>query len=224
MTSDGTGALPTGLRERLDGLLEIVTKVAEPDFLRKPPAVEGDDALSRFTLDFRCMIEDFGRALTGLDQERRELQAANERLLELDKIKGRLINSAAHDLGTPLTPIKMQLQMLKASSALLNAKQKRGLEIVDRDVERRSFLAGDLLDVARLALGTRDIRLEPLNLSPLVHEAKGSFVDAAARANPTVESQLGKDLWVHEDASRLTQVLHNLFSNALKFSRPAARS
>jgi two-component system, sensor histidine kinase len=211
------------LEARLADLLRIVTRVAARDFSEKPVALEGDDALARFTVGFRFMIEDLERTLAALERERADLQVANERLKELDRIKTRLINSAAHELGTPLTPIKMQLFMLRSMTDPLTPRQKRGIEILDRNVERLSFLVRDMLDVARLESGRMEIKNDPIDLSDLVREVSETFVDLAARANVTMESRSEAGLWVRGDANRLTQVLYNFLSNALKFSRPGGR-
>ncbi len=214
---------PAGLEARLEALLRIVTKVAARDFSEKPPALEGDDALSRFAIGFRFMIEDLEKTLGDLESERAELQLANVRLKELDRIKSRLINSAAHELGTPLTPIKMQLYMLKAFPDHLNPRQKRAVEILDRNVERLTFLVQDMLDVARLESGKLEIRQEPLDVSELLREVEDTFVDSAVRAAVSMEMESDRGLWVRGDVNRLNQVLYNLLSNALKFSRPGGK-
>ena len=216
-------APPAGLEARLEELLAVVTRVANRDFSQKPPVLEGDDALSRFTVGFRFMIEDLERALQEIERERAELQVANLRLKELDRIKTRLINSAAHELGTPLTPIKMQLYMLKAFPDQLNPRQARAVEILDRNVERLTFLVQDMLDVARLESGKMDIRHEPLDVADLVREVNETFFDSASRAGVTMEASAARGLWVHGDVNRLTQVLYNLLTNALKFTRSGGK-
>lgn len=222
--SDSTrSSQPAGLERRLEDLLRIVTKVASRDFSEKPPALEGDDALSRFAIGFRFMIEDLEKTLGDLENERLELQQANVRLKELDRIKSRLINSAAHELGTPLTPIKMQLYMLKAFPDQLNPRQKRAVDILDRNVERLTFLVQDMLDVARLESGKMEIQQEPLDVSDLLREVQETFLDSGTRAGVTMEMQSDRGLWVRGDANRLTQVLYNLLSNALKFTRPGGK-
>lgn len=211
------------MEARLDELLRVVTRVASRDFSQKPPVLEGDDALSRFSIGFRFMIEDLERTVGELERERAELQVANVRLKELDRIKTRLINSAAHELGTPLTPIKMQLYMLKAFPDQLNPRQKRAVDILDRNVDRLTFLVQDMLDVARLESGKMDIRHEPADVSDLIREVNETFFDSAARAGVSMEARADPGLWIEGDANRLGQVLYNLLSNALKFTRAGGK-
>lgn len=210
--------LPAEVRERLSNLLRIVTKVAARDFSERPPALEGDDELARFTVGFRFMIEDLERALDEVNRERAELVLANRRLKELDRIKTHLINSAAHELGTPLTPINLQLHMLKLAADKMGPRERRAVEVMARNVDRLAFLVSEMLDVARLESGHLALRRGPVDMGKLLDEVEQSFAEAGARAGVFLEVASEEGLWVDGDAHRLAQVMDNLVSNALKFT------
>ncbi len=144
-----------------------------------------------------------------------------ERLRELNEFKNQLINSAAHELSTPLTPIRLQLHMLKSGErGALSDQQRWSIEVVDRNVERLSSLVKDLLDVARLEAARFPVDMRPTELASIVDEAAESFREPAQRAGLKFTSHVDPGLVVLADSRRLVQVLFNLIGNGVKFTRP----
>ena len=144
-----------------------------------------------------------------------------ERLRQLNEFKNQLINSAAHELSTPLTPIRLQLHMLKSGErGSLTDAQRWSVEVVDRNVERLSSLVKELLDVARLESARFPVDMRPTELAAIVDEAAESFRDPVERAGLKFSAKVDAGLVVLADARRLVQVLFNLLGNALKFTRP----
>jgi signal transduction histidine kinase len=151
-------------------------------------------------------------------------EAELERLREESAVQTTIINSAAHELSTPLTPIRLQLHMLKTGEhgALSNA-QREAIEVVDRNVERLTSFVKELLDVARLGAKKFPIDMRPLDLSAVVKEAIDSYRAPIERAGLRLEQDLESDLVVLGDPRRLVQVVFNLLSNALKFTPPPGK-
>ncbi len=146
-------------------------------------------------------------------QQRRDL----ERLQEQDAFRTRFINAAAHELYTPLTPIRATLKVLERSD--LDAAQKaKAMDILSRNFNRLSGLVGDLLEASRFQSGTVQIDLEELDLAVVVRDAVEDFQEAGHEAGITLHVDVGDQLRVQADANRIHQVLDNLLSNALKFT------
>lgn len=142
-----------------------------------------------------------------------------ERLKEIDQFKTQLLNTASHELNTPITPIRLQLHLLKNSRlGGLSDKHRKAVDVLDRNVERLAILVQDVLDVARLQSGRLKVYREPLEVETLVHEAAEAFEEPSKQAKVQFENEIHSDLWVIGDGHRLTQVLFNLLSNALKFT------
>ncbi|MEA3189867.1 MAG: hypothetical protein QOD77_449 [Thermoplasmata archaeon] len=157
--------------------------------------------------------------LTRHVQAERQAQAAKEleRLREMDRFKTDFINTAAHELNTPLTPIKLQLLMLKRRVPE-GTEDRKAVDMLDRNLERLSLLVGDMLDVARLQAGR--LRLEPkaTDLAKLLVEACDTFADSAYARHVTLDLDAQGPLLAQVDGKRITQVVYNLVSNALKFT------
>ncbi|HEV8359548.1 MAG TPA: PAS domain-containing sensor histidine kinase [Candidatus Thermoplasmatota archaeon] len=147
-----------------------------------------------------------------------------ERLKDVDRFKTEFINMAAHELGTPLTPIKLQISLLRGVRGEgLTDEQRKAIQILDRNVDRLAQLVQDILEVARIQAGRLGVRREPMDLNRVVFEAVESFQETARVAGVALESRLTPDLQLQADAKRVTQVLFNLLSNAIKFTPRGGR-
>ncbi|MFO1533661.1 MAG: sensor histidine kinase, partial [Thermoplasmatota archaeon] len=131
------------------------------------------------------------------------------------------MSEATHELNTPLTPLKIQLHMLKAGNfGALNAQQEKAVNVLDRNLDRLRALLSDLLDVARLQNGRLVLRTEPLDLAAVVRDAVETFEAAMRGVGIRLELEAPETLPAVADSHRVTQVVVNFLSNALKFTPP----
>lgn len=141
-----------------------------------------------------------------------------EKLQEVNALKTQLLNMASHELNTPIAALRLQIHMLKMGGALEQDPRKaKAITLLDRNVDRLATLVKDVLDVARMQSGQLKVRREHVDLKALVEEASELY------AQPYIEK--GVNLSVGSppvnaiaDPQRITQVLVNLLSNALKFT------
>lgn len=147
-----------------------------------------------------------------------------ERLKELDGFRSQFINTAAHELNTPLTPLRIQLELLKTDPVgKLSSDQTDAVRIMERNLNRFGNLITDVLDSARYQANRLGINKQNLDLSTLVQEAVESFRPNAAKAGLKLEADLSPRLRIEADAGRITQVLYNFLSNAIKFTPPGGQ-
>jgi PAS domain S-box-containing protein len=158
------------------------------------------------------------------DAERAAQERLVEQLKEVDRFKTSLINMAGHELFTPLTPQRIQVDLLKSRDlGDLSDRQQRAVEVLDRSIERLTELVRDVLEVARLQSGRMPVQLEDVELNRVVDEAVEFFQEPARRGGIALAFHPQEAVWVRADAARVSQVLFNLLSNALKFT-PAGGS
>jgi PAS domain S-box-containing protein len=162
-----------------------------------------------------------GEALQLESQQRlQEIQ----RLRQLDQVKTQFINNAAHELKTPLTPVKVQTHLLRTVLAAgLSPDQTQSIEILHRNIERLKHLVDDVLEAARIQANKLKVTMKPLDLNPLVLETVESFKSVAAQVGVAIEWRYCDTPHVEGDWERLTQVVYNLLSNAVKFTPPGGR-
>lgn len=144
-----------------------------------------------------------------------EADEAN-RLRELDHLRTSFVNVAAHELNTPLTPIRMQLALLGNEDP---ARRARALAILRRNVDRLSRIVRDLVTVNRLQQGRLDMRPGPTDLAEVVRQGVESFRDAAATGGIDLRHDVKRAVSLVADADRLQQVVDNLLANAVKFTQ-----
>lgn len=137
---------------------------------------------------------------------------------ELDRVKSEFLNTAAHNLRSPLTSILGYSELLLFRDDLSKEERARFLQYINDHAIHLKELVNDLLDISRIELGTGfAVKSEPLDLYPLLEQEIRSWRQAypdhtyellGDRGSPQVEA----------DTDRVRQVMRNLLSNATKYS------
>ena len=144
---------------------------------------------------------------------------AETALVEADVRKDVFLATLSHELRNPLAPIRTAARLLEDSK--LVGPPARAQAIISRQVATMSRLLDDLLDVSRITRGAFLLKKEYVDIKTLI-EAAVEAIQAAADAKkhtlrvewPTVRTVL------EVDPLRLTQVLSNLLTNAVKYTPP----
>jgi len=141
-----------------------------------------------------------------------------QRLKEMAEFRARFLNMAAHELKTPLTPIRMQIQILQSYLQNQPENVTRSMGILKRSVERLHTLIEDVLDAARIQAARLRMRQEPVSLTDTVREAVETYAAVAQELDLRLTVDVDAEVTVVGDRGRLMQVLNNLLSNAIKFT------
>ena len=148
-----------------------------------------------------------------------ELEQANTRLLELDRLKSDFLSTVSHELRTPLTSIRSFSEILLRYEVDDAEKRKKFVGIIHNEAERLTRMINDLLDLSRIEAGRLEQQPEALDLETVFARALSTtqplMADKGIRASSEIEAGLPP---VHADADRLHQVLTNLVANSVKFS------
>jgi len=151
-----------------------------------------------------------------------DLESANIELTQLDKLKSEFISMVSHELKTPLTSIKISLDVLKSlsSSGKDDETKEEMIQIIDRNIGRQNRLVNDLLDISRIETGNLKLYLKPVDLYDIIRESVGSMKKIAEEKGISIHVDLkGESLQITADYDRLVQVFVNLINNALKFTQ-----
>ncbi len=139
-------------------------------------------------------------------------------LRELNAMKTRFINSAAHEIGTPLTPIQLQLSLLRARGDPLTERQQKSLDTIQRNVNRLADLTQSILEGARSQAGRFPVRLEDTDLRTMLDEIASSYTPWCEEKELHFKMVAPEELPMHTDRRRLHQIVSNYVSNAIKNS------
>lgn len=164
-------------------------------------------------------IKEKERAMESLQSSERALIEAVTQLKKMDKERAAFINAAAHELGTPLTPLKLQVRLVRDATG---KRHDDSVDILERNVERLTHLVRDLLDSSKLQSGNLDMQMETADLAALVRGAVSSFQPVAEQVGVELRTSELEFMEVHCDIIRTSQVLDNLLSNALKCTKAGA--
>lgn len=159
-------------------------------------------------------------------QERtRSLDAANQRLRELDQRKSAFVSMTSHEIRTPLTSMKGFVEnMLAGVTGDLRERQVLYLTRVKYNIERLTRTLNDLLDLSRIEAGHVELRLADVSLDEVTAEVLDHLrLQAEAKSlvlETTPPSQLAP---VRGDRDKILQILTNLVHNAIKFTPSSGR-
>jgi signal transduction histidine kinase len=156
-----------------------------------------------------------------LRQANEELSGANERLLELDRLKSRFVSMVSHELRTPLSAIQGFVEVLLAGIyGPLTDRQQNALGRITSNTQRLLGLVNDLLDQARIEAGELNLHIQPFAVESLLVDVHATMNVLAQSKDLTltVESSDNLPELIYGDEARLRQILVNLINNSLKFT------
>jgi signal transduction histidine kinase/ActR/RegA family two-component response regulator len=152
------------------------------------------------------------------EQAQQRLKAQAAALEDADRRKNEFLAVLAHELRNPLAPIRNAIEILRLED-LADPSVRWARELIERQVHQLSHMVDDLLDISRIALGKIRLQKENVALKSVVDraiETTQPFIDA--REDSLTVSMPPDPVWLEADAARLTQVLVNLLTNAVKYS------
>ncbi|MDP1989918.1 MAG: ATP-binding protein [Syntrophales bacterium] len=142
------------------------------------------------------------------------------RLAELDRLKSEFVMTASHELRTPLTSIGISIKLLlERTMGKLDEKDRQLLLAAHEDLQRLKTLVTNLLDLSKIEAGKMEMEFENISLHALCQNAAGILENQIAekRIHLTVEvPQTLPD--VKADTNKITWVLTNLITNALRYT------
>jgi PAS domain S-box-containing protein len=136
---------------------------------------------------------------------------------ELLQSRDEFVATVSHELRTPLTSIVGYVDLLLEHEDRSNA-DRRALETVQSDAQRMATIIDDLLEVSRLELGAIEMEKTRLELDSLIRALGTSFAPLFAAKDQSFELELEPGITIYGDASRISQIVTNLLSNAHKYT------
>jgi signal transduction histidine kinase len=207
-------------------LLAVADRVVEPDRYRKR-MLELADAPGESTIDefevaqtgrvfrgYTAPVSNPDGSVAGRIWTLREVTADRE----LDRMRDAFVATVSHELRTPLTSISGFLEMMQEEEQDLGESGKRYLDVIRRSTNRLHALVEDLLLIAQIEARRVELQLAPVDVAELMARAVEAVRPAADDKGVTLDVVSNHPSLVHGDSNRLTQVLDNLVSNAVKFT------
>lgn len=139
-------------------------------------------------------------------------------LKQLEKVKTDFIATISHELKTPLTSIMMGVSLLEDTNVgELNNRQKRVMENIKEGGERLSILVNDLLQLSKIQSDRAIFNIEPCSIDDIIENCTESFYNQATEREVNLRYRIDDSLpHINIDPEKITWVVNNLVSNALK--------
>lgn len=201
--------LASAITNRIRSLEKASQTLAAGQLSARVP-VQGRDEIASLAASFNQMAA--------------QLEAADAKQREVERLRSDLVAWVGHDLQTPLASIRAVLEALADGMVDDPDAVQRYLQTAQRDVRSLSLLIDDLFQMAQIDAGGLRLDLTPNSLSDLISDTLESFSALAVRQGVTLEGSVSPDVDpVCMDAPRIGRVLNNLVGNAIRHT-PAGGS
>ncbi len=168
-------------------------------------------------------IRDYSRKLEEksqlLEATASQLRDANDRLTRLDSQKDDFLSQVSHEVRTPMTSIRSMSEILLETGDLPRAQSERFLRIIHEESLRMTRLLDGILDLSLLEGGQAPLPLARIDPELALDGALGVCQGLASASSVLLlEGARAQNVSIEADSDRLSQVLINLISNAIKYN------
>ena len=195
-------AVPIRGRERVRGALSLFKSKGSPSF----------------TVEDRVLAEEIGRR-AGLALDNALVYEEAQKALEARDV---FLSVASHELKTPITSLKMNLQMaqrtLSADKPLKPEHTRQLMARADLQIDRLVRLIENLLDVSRIRLGKLELQLQKADFGEIIRGVVSDYREPLSAVGCEVRLNLTGGVIGNIDPARVEQVLINLLSNVIKYA------
>lgn len=163
-------------------------------------------------------IEGVARDITELVKANTELKEAKDLAERSLKIKERFLANMSHEIRTPMNGLVGMIDLL--GSTELDYKQQEYVNTLQLSSDNLLNILNDILDLSKIEAGKMELRHEPVKLVETIEKVYDLYSQQAYNKNTELYYNLDDQLpeYVIADETRLTQIISNLTSNAIKFS------
>jgi two-component system phosphate regulon sensor histidine kinase PhoR len=197
-------------------LLDAVTSVIQ-DLKGREIEFRVEDPVVR---DFLAIIERFPVPSAGGITTVITMNDITE-LKSVEQMRADFVANASHEIRTPLASIKGFIETLQGPAKDDEAARTEFLQIMLEQADRMKQLIDDLLSLSKIEMNAHSVPVDPVDLAKIIRNASEHLRRNAADKNMRLTLTLHDNLpQVKGETNELTQVLHNLISNAIKYGYP----
>lgn len=161
-------------------------------------------------------LEDTNRGVVALYAE---IEDKANHLRRMDDMKTRLLSNTSHELRTPLVSIRgLARLLLDRVDGELTPEQEKQVAFIEQSATELSAMVNDLLDLAKIAAGKTEVTPSLFSIDELYSALRGMFRPVLDSSKVVLIFEEGGIDELFTDEAKLSQILRNFISNALKFT------
>jgi signal transduction histidine kinase len=193
----------------------------------RSPATDDAPETARLRLELARREQELSRLSQELDETNRgvvalysELDEKAHSLRRANELKSRFLSNMSHEFRTPLSSIiNLAHLLLERADGELTPEQERQVIYIRRAADSLMEMVNDLLDLARIEAGKIPVRKSRFGVDELFSALRGMFRPLLKSDAVALTFEAAPDLpALDTDEGKLSQILRNLISNALKFT------
>lgn len=161
--------------------------------------------------------------ITSRKRAEENLVSAKEEAERANRTKSEFLSRVSHELRTPLNAILGFGQLLQASSDNLSQAQTEGIDCIVSGGKHLLYLIDELLDITNIHAGKFDIAISEVSVHDSIDASLALTRQLSEKYRVTIVAEKIDDVYIFAEPKRLTQVLINLISNAIKYNKENGR-
>lgn len=190
-------------------------------FISKPWKTIELVATVRQAIVHHDLVEENKELFDETKRRREELEITNKKLVDMYKLQREFTSTVSHELRTPLASIKTAIDLVcKRMAGEITSEQEAVLNRAQKSVEHLQRLISDILDLTKIESGKMQMDFKIQDMNQIIQEIVYTQHDVAQSRGLYIKTELDPRLsQVPFDKGRIIQVLNNLVSNAVKFTK-----
>jgi signal transduction histidine kinase len=230
---------------RVISLIGEINSISQMPGTQNRITVSGNDELSAFAKSLNSLLDSNSAYNIKLEQDESKLKewaaeqertkAAIMNIMEdltesmenqkrLEKVKTEFLSVTSHELRTPITPMRAQLQMILAGYfGNITEEQKKSLNVILNNTTSLDRLIGDILDISKLQSGVMKFVASNAELAEIARNAVDTMKPKTDEHKISLTLTAQKIPRMMLDKERILQVFINFINNAIKFTDPGGQ-
>lgn len=197
------------------------TKALANDLIKSNQRLEAQsEELKEQTNELQEQSNELHNQTDELNEQYRSLEVKSQQVEEANRLKSEFLSNMSHELRTPLNSIMaLSRTLIMQAKNKLNEEENSYLEIVERNGTNLLKLINDILDLSKIEAGKMDVYPRQTQLQPILEALTENIQALAIAKGIKLDLKISDSLSdIDTDEVRLSQIVINLISNAVKFT------
>ncbi len=205
--------------EQIKILLEETQNANESLQARTDEVNDANEKLTALNEELQAQSKELQAQASELEAQKAELETQRQQVEEADRLKSEFLSNMSHELRTPLNSVLALSQLMISKGTGKDPQQEtQYLQVIERNGRQLLSLINDILDLSKIEAGRMDLYITDFYPGEIIQRALETIQPLVEEKGLKTIVNVPDTPAMHSDEEKVTQILLNLFSNALKFT------